>query len=83
MAKTLKQRMLILQGGRDYQVTKTDFDLWKAALGDRPDVQFLFYEDLNHVFISGQGMATPEEYMTVAGHVAPAVIDDIAAWMRQ
>ncbi|MBM3473055.1 MAG: alpha/beta fold hydrolase [Armatimonadetes bacterium] len=81
LAKTLKQPMLILQGGRDYQVTKADFDLWKAALGERADVEFRFYDNLNHEFITGEGMATPEEYMSTVGHVAQIVVEDIAAWI--
>jgi dienelactone hydrolase len=31
-AKSLKQPLLILQGGRDYQVTPTQFDDWKKGL---------------------------------------------------
>jgi fermentation-respiration switch protein FrsA (DUF1100 family) len=83
LAKTLRQPMLILQGGRDYQVTKTDFDLWKAALGERAEVQFRFYDNLNHVFIAGEGMATPEEYVNTVGHVAQPVIEDIAGWIKR
>ena len=43
IAKTLKQPMLILQGGRDYQVTQADFDLWKQALGTQPRVTLKLY----------------------------------------
>jgi pimeloyl-ACP methyl ester carboxylesterase len=31
MAAKLPQRMLVLQGGRDYQVTTVDFDRWKTG----------------------------------------------------
>jgi hypothetical protein len=80
-AKTLTQPMLILQGGRDYQVTTADFDLWKTALSPRANVQFKFYPDLNHLFITGQGPSTPSEYQ-VSGHVSEQVINDIAAWIK-
>jgi len=73
--------MLILQGGRDYQVTTADFDLWKTALDFRENVQFKFYADLNHLFITGQGQITPAEYQK-SGHVAEQVINDIAAWIK-
>src|SRR5262249_52366419 len=38
-ATALDKPMLILQGGRDYQVTvEDDLSRWKAGLGHRPDV---------------------------------------------
>lgn len=80
-AQGLNIPMLILQGGRDYQVTVKDFDLWKAALGTRSDVQFHWYEDLNHLFIAGEGPANPDEYEK-PGNVAEQVITDIAAWIQ-
>jgi dienelactone hydrolase len=80
-AKALTQPMLILQGGRDYQVTVVDFDLWKTALSPRANVQFKFYADLNHLFFAGQGPITPNEYL-VPEHVAEQVINDIAAWIK-
>jgi dienelactone hydrolase len=80
-AKALTQPMLILQGGRDYQVTTADYDLWKTALSSRANVQFKFYADLNHLFITGQGPITPGEYY-IPGHVAEQVINDIAAWIK-
>jgi dienelactone hydrolase len=80
-AKTLTQPMLILQGGRDYQVTTVDFDIWKTTLSSRANVQLTFYADLNHLFITGQGSPNPDEYM-VPGHVYEQVINDIAAWIK-
>jgi dienelactone hydrolase len=72
--------MLILQGGRDYQVTLADYQGWQTGLSGRADVTFKFYPDLNHLFFSGQGMARPEEYQA-AGHVDQQVIEDIASWI--
>ena len=79
-AKKLKQRMLILQGARDYQVTLADFDGWKSILTSRPGVQFKLYPDLNHLFISGEGRSTPTEHGNT-GHVAEQVIMDITGWI--
>jgi hypothetical protein len=79
-AKALKQPMLILQGGRDYQVTDADFEGWKRALGSRSDVRFKRYPNLNHLFMAGAGRSTPAEYEQT-GHVAEEVIDDIAGWI--
>jgi uncharacterized protein len=81
-AKQLRQPMLILQGERDYQSTMDDFKLWKAALDGRKNVAFKSYPKLNHLFVEGEGKATPAEYMKPA-RVSETVIDDIAAWVKQ
>lgn len=81
-AATLNQPMLILQGGRDYQVTGKNFEGWEKVLGGRDNVQLKWYENLNHLFAEGEGMATPEEYSKPA-HVARQVIEDIAAWVKE
>jgi dienelactone hydrolase len=79
-AARLHRPLLILQGGRDYQVTRTDYDAWQHALGARSDVQFHLYPSLNHLFMSGTGPSRPEEYGQ-PGHVAREVVDDIATWI--
>lgn len=79
-AKDIKQRMFILQGERDYQVTMVDFNNWKSALTDRKDVQFKSYAKLNHLFIAGEGKSAPTEYQQ-ASHVEKQVIDDIKEWI--
>jgi dienelactone hydrolase len=81
-AKSLNAPMLILQGERDYQVTMKDFDLWKSALGARSNVRFSTYPKLNHLFITGEGKSTPEEYQKL-GHVDEQVVADIANWILQ
>lgn len=80
-AAELDKPMLILQGGRDYQVTvEDDLSRWKAGLGHRPDVTIRVYEADNHLFFPGVGPSTPAEY-TQAQHVDPAVVADIAEWL--
>jgi dienelactone hydrolase len=83
LAEKVKEPMLILQGGRDYQVTPEDLENWKKALGGRKDVEFHLYPKLNHLFFEGEGIITPLEYMQKHGSVAPDVIDDIAAWISK
>ena len=80
-AATLMVPLLVLQGERDFQVTMADFERWQRALAGRPSVTFRSYPALNHLFIAGRGPGTIEEYQT-PGHVAPEVVDDIAAWIR-
>ncbi len=75
--KSINKSLLILQGGRDYQVTKTDYDLWKSAFGQYNDVHFRFYDNLNHLFMTGTGKSIPSEYQQ-KGTVDTAVGTDIA-----
>ena len=81
-AQNLGRPMLILQGGRDYQVTEADdLALWRAGLGGRPDVDIRVHAADNHMFAPGAGPSTPAEYSTPA-NVDPAVVDDIALWIN-
>jgi dienelactone hydrolase len=80
-AAALDKPMLILQGGRDYQVTVDD-DLtgWRTGLAHRPDVVIRVYDADNHLFFPGSGPSTPAEYEPPQ-HVDPAVVADIAEWL--
>ncbi|MFY9821303.1 MAG: alpha/beta fold hydrolase [Thermoanaerobaculia bacterium] len=79
-SKYLPQPMLILQGERDYQMTMTDFAAWKKGLAGKPNVTFKSYPKLDHLFLAGEGKSGPAEYEK-PGHVDPAVVGDIAAWI--
>ncbi len=81
-AKTLEQPILILQGGRDYQVTTADYDLWKKSLEGQSNVEFKLYPDLNHLFMAGEGKSSPKDYL-VPGHVDVKVIEDIDSWINR
>jgi len=80
--KTLTIPILILQGGRDYQVLESkDFKGWKDALNQKMNATFKLFPKLNHLFIAGEGKSTPQEYM-VEGHVEKDVIDSIVQWIK-
>ena len=81
VAAATQAPILILQGERDYQVTMTDFNLWKTGLADRKNAAFHSYPKLNHLFLAGEGKSTPDEYQA-GGHVAVEVIDDMARWIN-
>ena len=81
-ASRLKQRMFVLQGERDYQVTMDDFAAWQRALGSRANVQLKSYPALNHLFIAGSGPSAPAEYER-PGHVDDNVVRDIAVWITK
>jgi dienelactone hydrolase len=76
-AAGLRIPMLILQGGRDYQVTSADFERFQAALAGRADVSLRWLPSLNHLFIAGEGASTPAEYDR-PGHVDAEAIELIA-----
>jgi len=80
-AATLKCPILIIQGGRDYQVNMKCFERWRSALKDRGNVTFKRYEKLNHLMVAGDGPSRPEEYAT-PGHVDEPVVRDIARWIQ-
>ena len=74
--------MLVLQGGRDYQVTPADeFSQWRTAFATNPRVELIEYPTLGHAFMPGGEPPGPKDY-ALAGHVDGKVIDDIAAWVK-
>lgn len=82
--KSVAKPVLFLQGGRDYQVTASgDFRKWQEALKGKSNCTFKIYPKLNHIFVVGEGVATPEEYLTKTGNVSDQVIKDIADWVKQ
>ncbi len=82
VATRIDTPLLILQGARDYQVTKADFDLWRERLAKKRNATFKLYDDLNHLMMTGKGKSTPAEYGQ-AGHVAQQVVDDVADWIKR
>jgi len=82
VVKNLNMPILVIQGGRDYQVIEEDFNEWKNALKNNKRADFKLFKDLNHLFISGHGKATPQEYM-VKGHVAGVVIETMSNWIKK
>ncbi len=82
MSRAPRVRVLLLQGGRDYQVRHTEFESWKRVLRNHPAATFRFYPPLDHRFVAGEGIPTPADYGR-PGHVAEDVIRDIAAWVKQ
>ena len=80
-AAAVDKPMLILQGGRDFQVTaEDDLSRWQAGLGDRADVAIRVHDGDDHLFFPGAGPSTPAEY-EAPQHVDPAVVADIATWL--
>lgn len=82
-AHSLKLPMLLVQGGRDFQVVDTDWQLWKKNFSSDPRATFKHYPALNHLGIAGEGPGTLAEYNKPGGHVDAQLIDDVAGWIRE
>ena len=67
--------ILVLQGGRDYQVNAKDFARWTSALAGSPHATFRLYPRLNHLFLEGDGVSMPAEYAN-PGTMPAQVLDD-------
>lgn len=81
-AQALALPMLLLQGGRDFQVIDTDWQLWRKAFADAPRATFHHYPALNHLGIAGEGPGSLDEYQ-LPGHVDVQLIADVAAWIKE
>lgn len=79
---TLNIPILVMQGERDYQVTTTDLSLWQMALMFNAKARFQSYPALNHLFMEGEGKATPQEYNQPA-RVPAYVAKDMAKFIYQ
>ncbi|WP_276967798.1 DUF3887 domain-containing protein [Chryseobacterium sp.] len=75
--KKVKAPMFFAQGGRDYQVTGKDFNLWKETLKNDKTAVFKFYPALSHLFIAGSGKPSPKDYET-KGKVDEHFLKDLA-----
>jgi uncharacterized protein len=83
LAASLSIPILVLQGGRDFQVGRADYDGWAKALGGHLDATLKLYPALNHLFEVGSGPPGPEEYGRADQHVAEEVVVDIAKCITQ
>lgn len=83
VVKAIEKPILVLQGGRDYQVTTVDFENWQKALSDHKNTDFKLYPTLNHLFFEGEGKITPGEYEKNQKNIAGYVINDIAEWVKK
>jgi len=80
MAKKFARPILLLRGGRDYQVIEEDLEAWRRGLAGTPNVEIVTLTGLNHLFISGSGKPGPGEYGK-PDHVDGSVIDKLAAFI--
>ncbi len=82
--KKLQAPVLLLQGGKDVQVLRSDYDLAEQALAAKPPEmrETHFFPNLNHLFLNVEGQPTGAEYGR-PGKIPPEVIRAIAAWVNK
>lgn len=79
-AKKLKQRILVFQGGNDFQVGITDYNIWNTALGKSANAKLKLYPELNHLLSPQTEKAYTQQYQ-VPVNVSEQLISDIALWI--
>lgn len=79
-AARLKIPVLALQGGRDYQVTRDDFSLFQAAFTGHANARCVWLRELNHLFMTGEGPASPDDYK-IPGHVEAEVVELVSEFV--
>jgi hypothetical protein len=80
LAKKLKMRTFIIQGGNDFQVATQDFNLWVAGLKGKKNVDSKLYPMLNHLFSFSSEKGNISQYQEPL-HVDQPVIDDLVSWI--
>jgi hypothetical protein len=80
-AKKLKQRILVFQGGNDFQVSMTDYNIWNAALGKSSKASVKLYPELNHLLSPQTEKAYTQQYQ-IPVNVSEKLIGDIALWIN-
>jgi dienelactone hydrolase len=82
IARNLPMPILVIQGGRDFQVSPDlDFPRWESACSHSRQIQCKLLPNLNHEFITGSAVSTPQEY-SQAAHVDEQAISTIANWIK-
>jgi len=79
-AAKLKIPIFIMQGGRDYQVTPSNFQAWSDVLSNNRNVTLRTYPDLVHLFMHGTGASKPSDYAR-PDHVSAEVVESIATFI--
>lgn len=82
LAKKLKMRIFIIQGGNDFQVGTQDFNLWIAGLKGKKKVDSKLYPMLNHLFSFSSEKGNISQYQEPL-HVDQPVIDDLVSWILE
>jgi len=73
--------LLIMSCGKDYQVTPVELNIIENILKNNQNVNYKFYDNLNHIFIKVEGVPSPSHYNKVS-NVDSQVIEDLVKWIK-
>jgi esterase/lipase len=79
--KLVTQRIFVIQGGKDFQIGETDYNIWAEALGKKPNVKLKFYSEINHLLSPQLEKGNSQQYQVMV-NVSESVINDLAAWIK-
>lgn len=80
-SKKIKNRILILQGGNDFQVSVQDLNIWRATLAANKNASFKLYPDLNHLLSTQKEKGNGAQYR-IPANVNADLINDISVWIK-
>lgn len=80
-AKKIGSRILVIQGGNDFQVSVQDFNIWKSALAANKNASFKLYPELNHLLSAQKEKGNGNQYR-VPANVSETLINDISLWIK-
>ncbi|RZL39000.1 MAG: DUF3887 domain-containing protein [Pedobacter sp.] len=80
-AQRSTKKIYVLQGGNDFQIPETDFELWKQALGTKPNATLKFYGEINHLLSPQLEKGNNTQYQKMM-NVGEGVIKDLSAWIK-
>ncbi len=81
-AKKIKNRILVVQGANDFQISVVDYNIWKSTLAANKNATFKLYPDLNHLLSSQKEKGNGQQYR-VPANVSASLINDIAEWIKK
>ncbi|NQX42435.1 hypothetical protein SAMN05421820_111158 [Pedobacter steynii] len=79
--KLIKQKMMIVQGGFDFQISPQDYQIWNTALGKKKNVTLKLYPDLNHLLSPQKEKGNMSQY-GIPVSVSGILVNDIATWIK-
>ena len=79
--KLVTTRIFVIQGGKDFQVSETDYEIWNTALGKKPNAKLKLYPEINHLLSPQLEKGNAQQYQ-VPVNVSESVVVDLAAWIK-
>jgi uncharacterized protein len=80
--KAVKCPVMVLQGGKDYQVPAGEAELLRKALEEvrHPDYEVHVFPDLSHIMFPVEGVSDGSEYWDPTGHISAEVLGHLVRW---